>query len=122
VADWNERGIEAIETRWHEDVVWEEPTDFPDAGLHRGKEAVLRRIRERFSFVGVVTLEVVETEEIGDDRLYSHVIVHGRGPASGAPAEIHEYWVYYYSEDDRLIRWREFLNRDAALAAAREPG
>jgi ketosteroid isomerase-like protein len=119
VDDWNERGLPAIESRWHEDVVWEEPDAFPDSGTHRGRDAVFSRIRERFEFLGVVSLEVVDVEEIGERRLYSEVIVRGRGPTSGAPAEQHEFWVYEYAEDGRLIRWREFLDRDEALAAAR---
>jgi ketosteroid isomerase-like protein len=116
--DWNERGIEAIENRWHEDVVWEEPAGFPDAGVRRGREEVVRRMRERFAMVGVVTLETVEVEEIGD-RLYAEAIVRGRGSTSGVPTEMHSFWVYDYSDDGRVIRWREFLDRDEALAAAR---
>jgi hypothetical protein len=75
-------------------------------------------MRERFEFLGVVAIEVVDVDEIGD-RLFADVIVRGRGTASGAPAEMHSYWVYEYADDERTIRWREFLDRDAALAAAR---
>jgi ketosteroid isomerase-like protein len=120
VDDWNERGLGAIEARWHEDVVWDEPAGFPDSGTHRGRDAVFSRIRERFEFLGVVSVEVIEVEEIGERRLYSEVIVRGRGPSSGVPAEQHEFWIYDYSDDNRLLRWREFLDRDEALAAARE--
>jgi ketosteroid isomerase-like protein len=121
IADWNERGFEAIEERWHEDVVWEEAAGFPDAGIRRGREEVLRRGRERFAMLGLVKFEIVEAEAIGD-RLFVEVIARGRGVASGAPTKMHEFWVYDYAPDDRLIRWREFLDRDEALAAAREAG
>jgi ketosteroid isomerase-like protein len=117
---WNERGIEAIESAWHEDAVWEEPPGFPDAGIRRGREAVFARMRERFAFLGVVSIEIAEVEEIGD-RLYAELIVRGRGATSGAPAEMHSFWVYDYADDGSVIRWREFLERDEALAAARGP-
>ncbi len=119
IAEWNEHGIQAIERRWHEDAVWEEPSGFPDADTRRGREAVFDRMRDRFAFLGVVELEIVEVEEIGD-RLYSEMIVRGRGAASGAPAEMHSFWVYDYAEDGRIIRWREFLSREEALAAVRQ--
>jgi ketosteroid isomerase-like protein len=118
IAEWNERGIEVLQRRWHEDIVWEEAEGFPDAGTQRGRDAVFARMRERFEFLGVVAIEVVEAEEIGE-RLFAEVIVRGRGTASGAPAEMRSFWVYEYADDERLIRWREFLNRGAALAAAR---
>ena len=75
-------------------------------------------MRDRFEFIGMVGLEIAEVEEIGD-RLYADVIVRGRGPSSGAPAQMHSFWVYDYADDGSVILWREFLDRDAALAAAR---
>jgi hypothetical protein len=45
IAEWNERGIEALERRWHEDIVWEEAEGFPDAGAQRGRDAVFARAR-----------------------------------------------------------------------------
>jgi ketosteroid isomerase-like protein len=121
IEEWNERGIPAIENRWHEDVVWEEPPGFPDAATRRGREAVFDRMRQRFELLGRVRFDVAEVEEIGE-RLYASVIVHGRGAASGVPVEMHSYWVYDYAEDGRLVRWREFLDRDQAMAAARADG
>jgi ketosteroid isomerase-like protein len=111
--------MEVAEARFHPDIVWEEPAGFPDAGTRRGREAVLSRVRERFSLLGWVKFEVVDAEEIGE-RLYAEVIVRGRGSASGAPAQMHDFWVYDYAADGSVIRWREFLDRDAALAAAHE--
>jgi ketosteroid isomerase-like protein len=115
---WNEGGIEAVAGTWHGDAVWEEPAGFPDAGTRRGREAIFSRMRDRFQFIGLVELEIAEVEEIGD-RLYADVIVRGRGPTSGAPAEMHSFWVYDYADDGSVILWREFLARDEALAAAR---
>jgi ketosteroid isomerase-like protein len=119
IGEWNQRGIEAIEKRWHDDIVWEEPSDWPDAGTHQGREAVFKRMRERFAFLGVVAFDIVDVEEVGD-RLFVDVIVRGRGATSGAPAEMHSFWIYEYADDERVIRWREFNDRDEALAALRE--
>ena len=101
--------------------MWEEPADFPDSATRRGRDAVFSRMRERFALLGVVRFEVVEVREVGD-RLYAEMIVRGRGSASGVPVEMHSFWVYDYAEDGRLIRWREFLDREEALAAARRSG
>jgi hypothetical protein len=68
--------------------------------------------------LGRVSFDIVDVEEIGD-RLYVEVIARGRGSTSGVPVEMHSFWVYDYAEDGRVIRWREFLERDEALAAAR---
>jgi ketosteroid isomerase-like protein len=118
--DWNERNLDVVASRWHEDIVWEEPEAFPDGAVRRGREAVVERMAERLRLLGQVQIEAVEVSEIGP-RVLAEVVVHGRGSHSGVPASVREWLVFDFSDDDRVIRLREFLDRDAALAAAREP-
>jgi hypothetical protein len=119
IAAWNERGIESIERTWHEDVVWVEDERFPDAATRRGRDEVLERMRDRFAFIGVVEIEILDAQEIGD-VLFAETVVRGRGTSSGAPAMMHSFWIYEYSDDDRVIRWREFGTRAEAEAALAE--
>jgi ketosteroid isomerase-like protein len=117
-ATWNSEGARAAAERfWHSEIRWEEPPGFPDAGVHRGREACLRRMEERFDLLGEVRIEVADAQLVGDQALID-AIVHGRGAASGAPTEMRDFFLIE-NRGRRTIRFREFLERDEALAAAR---
>lgn len=116
---WNEAGLEAFAERfWHPDIVWEEPAGFPDAGTRRGRDECVRRMRERFSLLGDVELKPAEIT-VHRDRVLIEAVVTGEGVSSGVPTGMREYFVLD-SEGPRTTRFREFLDRDAALAALRE--
>ncbi len=113
---WNREGLEAFAERfWHDDVVWEEPAGVPDAGVRRGREACIRRMKERLSLLGHVQVEVLDARQSGQRR-FVEVLVSGKGSASGAPTTMREYFVSDM-RGDQVVHWREFLDRDAALAA-----
>jgi ketosteroid isomerase-like protein len=115
---WNTEGIQpAVERSWDPEIVWTEAPEFPDSAVHRGREACVRRMRERFEFVGRVEIEVVDAW--GDERrVLIEAIVHGRGPASGAPITNREFFLMELA-DGLATTFREFLDRDQALAAFR---
>ena len=84
---WNEQGMEAMAERfWHPDIVWEEPARFPEAGVHHGRAACVRRMSERFVEVGEVKIEVVDARLVGDQVL-TEAIIRGQGAASGVPSQ-----------------------------------
>jgi ketosteroid isomerase-like protein len=115
---WNREGLEVMaERHWHPDMVWEEPEGFPDAAIRRGRSACVSRMRERLDLLGHVRLEPSDARVVGD-VVFVEVLVRGRGASSGAPVELREFFVL---ESDRGLttRFREFLDRDAALAAAK---
>ena len=117
-AVWNSDGPAVAATRyWHPDIVWEESESFPDAGIHEGREAAVERMAERFEALGRVLIEVVGAEVIGEQVLIE-AIVRGRGSASGAPTEMREYFLIAFA-DGLTIRFREYMDRDRALRAAR---
>jgi ketosteroid isomerase-like protein len=117
-ARWNRATLEGADRFWHEDIVWEEAPLFPDAGVRRGRDACVARLRERLSLLGKVQIELGEME-LDEGRALVEAVVRGRGAASGIPAEQREYFVYEFADDGRIIHWREFLEREPAEAALR---
>ena len=114
---WNADGPAAMAERfWHPDIVWTEPEHFPDAGVHRGRDECVRRMRERFDLLGRVTMEVVGVSRFGE-RTVIEAIMRGSGLVSGAPAEARE-WFVVETDGQAAITFREFLDRDEAEAAA----
>ncbi len=113
---FNDQGIDRFAERyWDPEIVWTEPDDFPDSGVRRGREACLRRMHERFEFLGNVRLDVVDAW--GDDEgMLIEVVVHSRGPTSGARTERREFFLVEFSHG-RIVTFREFLDRDQALEA-----
>jgi ketosteroid isomerase-like protein len=116
---WNEGALDDADALWHEDMVWEEAPLFPDSGTHRGRDACVARMRERFDLLGEVKLEVVDLEFHGD-LIFIEVIVRGEGALSGVPTEAREYFLWRLADDNRVLHWREFLERDRAAAAFHE--
>jgi len=120
MAVWNEEGLEAFAERyWHPDIVWEEPQAFPDSAVRRGRDECLRRMRERLSLLGHVELKPVDVTVVGD-RVLIEATVSGKGASSGVPTGMREYFVLD-SRGPQAVRFREFLDREAAAAALREP-
>ena len=123
IESWNNDGLEAFAQRWWApEVVWEEAPDFPEAGLHRGREACVKRMLERFEAVGHVELTTGEARQLSDRRVFFEVIVRGRGSASGVPIEMREWFISEMEQDGRAVFMREFLDREEALAAAARLG
>jgi ketosteroid isomerase-like protein len=113
---WNAGVLDAAPEIWHEDLVWVEPPDFPDAGTHRGRDACVARMQERLDMLGDVRVELVGVQREGR-RFLVEAIVSGEGATSGAPASQQEFWVYEFAEDDRVALWLEFFDREPAEAA-----
>jgi ketosteroid isomerase-like protein len=117
---WNDEGLEAMAAQfWHPDIVWEEPRNFPDAGVHHGREACVRRMSERFALLGDLRLELVNAEDVAENLILIEAIIRGRGTTSGAPGEVREFFLIETDEAGLTTRFREFLDGDAARAALR---
>ena len=119
VETWNEEGLEAwAATAWSPDIVWHEPERFPDAGVHHGREACLERMRERFDWLGEVTMELVDVQQRGS-RTMLETIIHSEGRQSGARASQREFLVFEIVEGGTTFLL-EYLDREEALAALAE--
>ena len=118
VRTWNEEGLEAwASIAWSPAIVWHEAERFPDAGVHHGREACLKRMRERFDWLGKVEMELVDVQQRGR-RTMLEVIIHSQGPQSGARASQREFLVFEIVDGGTSFLL-EYLDRDDALTALR---
>lgn len=107
--------------RWIEfhdpEIEWHDLPGLPGGGVHRGREALLRRIEELQEALVDFRTEVEEITSVGD-RVVTRVRLLGEGRASGAPAS--PLPVTYVAEfhDGRVIRVRLFADHAEALKAA----
>jgi hypothetical protein len=116
VKTWNEEGLEAwAATAWSPNIVWHEAERFPDAGVHHGREACVKRMRERFDWLGEVAMELIDVQQNGN-RTMMETIIHSQGPQSGARASQREFLVFEIADAGTTFLL-EFLDREQALAA-----
>jgi ketosteroid isomerase-like protein len=115
---FNEYGVEATAAAgwWHEDIEWHDPPEFPDAGIHRGIEAAKAALQGYVDVGGHMKIHVDECIDAGDE-VFVRWQARVRGASSGAPAEGSMYHVFTV-KDGKLVRLRQYLDRDAALVAA----
>src|SRR5204863_4670699 len=89
---YSERGIDALAENWDEEVVYEEDPLWPGAGTHRGRQAVVARLREYEEQLGRSTVTVEETIE----RRAGLVVIFrnfGVTPGSGVPFDHRWAWL-----------------------------
>jgi hypothetical protein len=72
---------------------------------------------ERLELLGHIQIEVLDARRIGANILIE-AIVRGEGIASGAPVANREFFLITVGPDGLSTRFREYLDRDAAIAAA----
>jgi ketosteroid isomerase-like protein len=101
----------APEIEFHEDP------RFPEAGTHRGIDAVrdyLNRFAESFD---ELSFEAQEFVDLGDDRVLVLLSLITRGRGSGARVEASPGWIVT-ARDGLVVRVDAFLDRPEALEAA----
>ena len=116
-----QRGIEDVETFWSlldDYVVWD-LRDYEGADLDEvyvGREAVIAASRRYWGTWDDYRLHAEELIDRGSSVL---VVLRerGRGKGSGAPFEKRRAQIWTFSRG-RIVRWEEYADRDAALAAA----
>jgi ketosteroid isomerase-like protein len=114
---FNTDGVEgAAKDFWHEDIVWHDPEEFPDAEIYHGIEAAKAALQGYVDLGGHMKVQVEEYIDAGDE-VFTGWQVHGRGASSGAPVEGSMYHVSTVKHG-KLVRLRQYLNRDKALKAA----
>jgi ketosteroid isomerase-like protein len=116
-AAWNEGGVEASRAAgWTEDAEWHDPPDFPDAGVHRGADAVAARLGELRGLLPH-DVEVLDAVAAGEDEVLITVMLHGEGSSSGTPIE-QQMGCVMQLRDGKVSRWRIFMSHEEARAAA----
>jgi ketosteroid isomerase-like protein len=115
---FNKYGVDALAAEfWHEDVVFHDPEEFPDAEIHQGIEAAKAALQGYVDLAaGPIKVYVVECVDAGDD-VFVHWELHERGVRSGAPVEGSIYHVSTVKQG-KLVRLRQYFDRERALEAA----
>jgi ketosteroid isomerase-like protein len=118
-AAWNEGNVERMIDFWAEDGdwQWEDPPDFPDRRVLRGRAEVEAHLRGLMEFIGGMEVEVAELLPIGDE-LVAVVNFTVEGAKSGIQLDAPVVQVFRF-EGGRVRRCRVFTNRQQAIQAAR---
>jgi ketosteroid isomerase-like protein len=114
---WNESGPEAvIERFWAEDAVYREGPGWPDAGVFRGRAAVLARMQSLVELVGPIEVRLDDLVDVGDGRFVACVRMVGEGAASDTPYT-QSFAVVQRLRDGLVVEADYYLDRAAALEA-----
>ncbi|HEX2467947.1 MAG TPA: nuclear transport factor 2 family protein [Solirubrobacterales bacterium] len=119
LAAWNRDGIERMADFWAEDGEWEwqDPPEFPDRRVLRGRDEIEGHLRELMGVIGDLEVEVDELVPIGDE-LVAVISFTVEGAKSGIELDAPIVQVFRF-EDGRVRRCRVFTNREQAIQAAR---
>jgi ketosteroid isomerase-like protein len=114
---WNEEGAEAVVERyWTEDAVYREMPGWPDAGIFRGREQVLERMRSLVEFLGPIEVRLEDLIEAGDGRLVAVVRMQGEAE-EGATSYTQSFAVVHRMRDGRVAEADYYLEPAHALDA-----
>jgi len=111
-------GLDALAEFWHPDINWramEGAVD--DVGEMHGTAAARRYVQDWLDTFEDVTSVAEELLAAGDDRVIAVQHMTGRARLSGIETEL-RYAVVYTLRERKIIRIREYLNREQALEAA----
>jgi len=115
---WNESGPAAvIERFWAEDAVYREGPGWPDAGVYRGRAAVLARMQSLVDLVGPIAVGIDELVDLGGGRLVACVRMVGES-AAGDTSYTQSFAVVHRLRDGLIVEADYYLDRAAALEAA----
>jgi ketosteroid isomerase-like protein len=114
---WNEEGAEAVVDRfWTEDAVYREMPGWPDAGVFRGRDEVLGRMRSLVEFMGPIEVRLEDLIESDDGRLVAVVRMVGQSD-EGATSYTQLFAVVHRMRDGRVAEADYYLEPAHALDA-----
>jgi uncharacterized protein len=115
------RGIRSVEAFWallDENVTWD-LGDNPPPDLHGayvGRDAVVEASRRYWGTWDDYSLDADELIDAGSSVV---VVVHERGRGKGSGAPFDRRWAQVWTfREGRIVRWRLFADKAAALEAA----
>jgi ketosteroid isomerase-like protein len=119
---WNQGKVDRMTDFWAEDGdwQWEDPPEFPDRRVLRGRDEVEAHLRDLMEFIGGMQVEVEELLPVGDE-LVAVLRFTVTGAKSGIELDTPIVQVFRF-ESGRVRRCRVFTDREQALRAARESG
>jgi ketosteroid isomerase-like protein len=112
-------GLDAVAEFWDADISWRAIEGAPDdVGEMHGPEAVRRYLQDWLDMFDDVTNVPEEVLDLGDDRVVAVQHATGRAKVSGVQTDI-RYAVVYTLRDGKIVRGREYIDRNQALEALR---
>jgi ketosteroid isomerase-like protein len=115
---FNRRDVDAFAALLSPDVVWEENPELPGLReVYRGRAEVREWIEEVLEVVESLHAELEELTELADDRVFTEVVLTGRGKGSGVPVEL-RFWMVVWFAEGKIARRQVSWTRDDALEAA----
>ena len=110
--------LEALEEIFDPEIVWTPAViGGLEGGSYTGYEGLRRYYADREDVFESGKVDVIECEEVGEDKMIAHVLSTGVGRASGASLE-QELWMLARLRNGRVLAWTAFNSREAAMEAA----
>ncbi len=116
-AAFNEGDLDKALGGLSEDFEWHAPTEDADHTIYRGPAEIKSWFEEMRSVFKQWHIELQDFEQLSGNALFVHHVITGTSRGAGVPVEVHTYEVWEFDEL-RPFRARQFLSREAALAAA----
>jgi uncharacterized protein len=114
---WNESGPAAVIERFYaEDAVYREGPGWPDAGVYKGRDAVLERMQSLVDLIGPIEVRIDDMIDVGDGRIVVCTRNVAQDTASGAPYT-QTFAVVHRLRDGLIVEADYYLDRAAALDA-----
>jgi ketosteroid isomerase-like protein len=115
---FNRRDVDALVALLSPDVVWEENPELPGLReVYRGRAEVREWMVAVIEVFEDLDAEVAELRELGEDRVFSELVLAARGKGSGVPVEL-RFWMVLWFAESKITRRQVSWTRDDALKAA----
>jgi hypothetical protein len=114
---FNEGDLEKALGGLGEDFEWHAPSEDPEHTVYRGPGEVRRWFADMQSVFDEWHIELQGFEQLSENTILVDHIIRGISRAAGVPVEVHTYEVWEF-KGIQPVRARQFLSREAALAAA----
>jgi ketosteroid isomerase-like protein len=109
--------LDATAEFWDADINWRAIEGAPDdVGEMHGPERLRRYLGELLEIFDNVTIVPEELLDVGDDRVVAVLRLAGRAKLSGLETEL-RFAVVYTLRDGKIVRGREYIDREQALQA-----
>jgi ketosteroid isomerase-like protein len=110
-------GLDAMTPFWSPDIDWRAIEGAPDdVGEMLGEAALCRYLQEWVDMFDDITNVPMELLDVGDDRVVAVQHVTGRAKLSGIETEL-RYAIVYTLRDGKIVRGREYSDKEQALEA-----
>src|SRR6266404_117133 len=110
-------GLDALMEYFGQEINWRAMEGAPDdVGEMNGRDAVRRYLQDWLDTFEDITSVPVELLDGGGDHVVAMIHVTGRARLSGIETEL-RYAVVYTIRDSKIVRGREYADRQQAVAA-----